>query len=101
MAECVHGDPRPGRCALCRQRVKVETKPHRYADTSPLPPKRRKRTEAVRMTSAASARREVAVWCAQCLEYVTLSGNVYSSRTDAPVHITPAEWAPHRQETHP
>jgi hypothetical protein len=32
--ECEHGDPRPGRCALCRQRVKEQTQPWRYRDTT-------------------------------------------------------------------
>jgi hypothetical protein len=98
MAECEHGDPRPGRCALCRQRVRVQTAPHRYADTSPLPPKRRKRKPSGRVTAAAVARRDVSVWCAPCSSYVMLGGNVYQDRSDAPVHVTPSEWTEHRQE---
>lgn len=33
MDECPHGDPKPGRCALCRQVVKEQTQPWRYRDT--------------------------------------------------------------------
>lgn len=100
-AECEHGDPRPGRCALCRTRVKRQTMPSRYADTTPVPPRRRRPAPARRLTSAAVCQREVRLWCQPCGAFVVLAGNVYQDRTDAPVHVTPEDWTEHRTEHHP
>lgn len=44
--------------------------------------------------------RTVALWCAQCAGYVELEGPVFVRRIDAPVHITPQEWAAHRAAAH-
>lgn len=100
MDECPHGDPRPGRCALCRHVVKRLTVPSRYADTSPLPPKRRRRP-ARRITAAALSERTVNLWCATCVCYVPVTGSVYDTRSDAPVHVTPSDWTEHREQAHP
>lgn len=34
MTECEDGDPKPGRCPLCRLRVKALTEPWKYKDTA-------------------------------------------------------------------